>query len=180
ELYPETNIRIADPTKRSSRKSSVTVEYEASTIHNLIDYKHDSALYYNIINLLIFDFFILYEISMTDVILTINLLKAIRKDTKILFIGDTDQLTSVAPGNVLNDLIASEIATIKLKEVFRQAKNSQIFKNAHRINRGKSLLIDNQKKDLFFIRKNTLNGIAEFINKSVKRFLELDYSLSDI
>src|SRR5699024_7341172 len=180
KLSPDSNIRLAAPTGRGSRKLSETVDYEASTIHKLIGYKNDSAPYYNRENQLICDFLIIDEMSMADVILTNNLLQAVRKDTKILFVGDTDQLPSVAPGNVLNDLIASEIATIKLKKVCRQAKNSQIVKNAHRINRGKSVLIDNQKKDLFFIRKNTLNGIAEFINKSVKRFLELGYSLSDI
>lgn len=117
---------------------------------------------------------------MSDVILTNNLLQAIRKDTKILFVGDTDQLPSVAPSNVLQDLIKSGIPTIELKDVLRQAKNSQIVENAHRINEGKSLLIDNQKKELFFISKNDLTQITEFITRSVKRFLELGYSLSDI
>ena len=88
---------------------------------------------------------------MCDVELANNLLQALNRETKILFgEGDTDQLPSVALGNVLNDLIKSGISTVTLTEVFRQAKECQIIQNTHRVNKGRSLLIDNEKGDFFF------------------------------
>jgi len=180
KLYPKQTVKLAAPTGRASRKLSDTVGHEATTIHRLIGYRKGEIPTYNRENQLICDLLVVDEMSMADVALTNNLLQAISKDTKILFVGDVDQLPSVAPGNVLNDLIQSGIATIRLTEVFRQAEESQIIKNAHRINRGKSLFINNEKDDFFFIFQENLDNISTLIVRSAKRFLELGYTLSDL
>src|SRR5699024_8388219 len=102
------------------------------------------------------------------------------KGTKVIFIGDVDQLPSINPGNVLDDLIKSGIPTIQLTEVFRQAKDSQIIQNALRINKGQNLLIDKFKDDFYFIVEYNDRYISNLIVKSALRFMELGYGLEDI
>lgn len=180
KMYPEHTIRLVAPTGRASRKLSEVTGLEASTIHRLIGYQKGKQPLYNKDNRLPCNLLIIDEMSMVDVILANNLMQALSNDTKVLFVGDTDQLPSVAPGNVLRDLINSGIPTVTLTEVFRQAQESQIINNAHKVNRGKSLFIDQEKDDFFFISQENPEKIAKLIVKSALRFIELGYSISDI
>lgn len=178
--YPNTKIALAAPTGRASRKLSEVSGMPATTIHKLIGYRTGEIPEYNDKNKLPYGLVIVDEFSMVDVMLAKNLLDAVDQNTKVLFVGDVDQLPSVGPGNVLNDFIQSGIPTVRLNEVFRQAQDSQIITNAHRINKGKSLLIDNDKNDFYFIENENLQSIAELITLSVIRFQNLGHSLSDI
>jgi len=180
EMYPKHTIKLVAPTGRASKKLSEVTGREASTIHRLIGYQTGKQPLYNQENRLPCNLLIVDEMSMVDITLANNLMQALSNDTKVLFIGDTDQLPSVAPGNVLKDLIDSGVPTIILTEVFRQAQESQIIINAHRVNQGKSLLIDSEKDDFFFIVQENSENIAKLMVKSAVRFIELGYCLSDI
>ena len=180
EMYPEKIVRLAAPTGKASRQLSEVAGHEASTIHRLIGYQHGEVPTYNWQDKLPCDFLIVDEMSMVDVQLASLLMDALERETKILFVGDIDQLPSVSPGNVLSDMIKAGLPTVSLTEVFRQAEESQIISNAHRVNQGKSLLIDKDKSDFYFIRQDDPKRIADLIVKSALRFQELGYSLSDI
>src|SRR5699024_7952509 len=117
---------------------------------------------------------------MADLNLTYWLMTALERGTKVVFIGDIDQLPSVSPGSVLSDFIQAELPTVRLEQIFRQAEESQIVQNAHRINEGKSLLVDDSKSDFYFIQQYNNYKIAHLIVKSALRFIEMGYSLEDI
>ena len=173
------NIKLASPTGRASRKLSESTGHHAVTIHRLIGYNEGLPIY-NEENKMEADLVIIDEMSMADLQLTYWLVSALENDTKILFIGDTDQLPSVSVGNVLNDLVKSGIPKIKLTEVFRQAKESQIIQNSHRINNGLPLLVDNSKDDFYFIEEKNIYAVEQYILRSAQRFIDLGYSLDDI
>lgn len=178
--YPDASICLAAPTGRAAKKLSEVTKMEAQTIHRLIDFVPGLPPAFNEFNKLDCQLLIVDEFSMVDVSLANLLIDALEKDTKILFVGDIDQLPSVSPGNVLHDLIESGLPTVRLTEVFRQAQESQIVTNAHRINQGQSLVIDKEKEDFYFIEKENLEQIAKYIVLSVMRFMKLGYALSDI
>ena len=179
-MYPEKIVCLAAPTGKASRQLSEVAGHEASTIHRLIGYQQGEIPTYNWKDKLPCDFLIVDEMSMVDVQLASLLMDALERDTKILFVGDIDQLPSVSPGNVLSDMIKAGLPTVSLTEVFRQAEESQIISNAHRVNQGKSLLIDKDKGDFYFINQEDPKRIAELIVRSAMRFQELGHSLSDI
>ncbi|UDK97039.1 ATP-dependent RecD-like DNA helicase [Lysinibacillus sphaericus] len=179
-LHPKATIALVAPTGRASRKLSEVTEMEASTIHKLIGYRQGEKPLYNAQNKLPVNFLIIDEMSMVDLQLASLLIDALDKNTKILFVGDIDQLPSVNPGNVLKDLIDAGLPTVKLTQVFRQSQESQIVTNAHRINKGKPLLINKEKNDFYFIESECPNQIAQLIVLSIARFINLGYSLSDI
>ncbi|WP_176447371.1 ATP-dependent RecD-like DNA helicase [Lentibacillus sp. CBA3610] len=179
-MYPKDSIRLAAPTGRASRKLSQVAGHEASTIHRLIGYRQGEPPVYHADNHLSCNLLVVDEMSMVDVSLANHLIQALDRNTKILFVGDTDQLPSVSPGNVLGDMIKAGLPTIKLTEVFRQAQESQIILNAHRINQGKSILFDEEKDDFFFLLQKDPEKIAALMVKSAKRFVRLGYKLSDI
>lgn len=180
KVYPKSKIALVAPTGRASRKLSEVTEMDASTIHKLIGYRQGEQPKHHNGFKLEHKLLIVDEMSMVDIQLASLLLDAVENDVTVLFVGDIDQLPSVNPGNVLSDLIHSGLPTIRLTEVFRQAKESQIVTNAHRINQGKPVLIDDSKNDFFFIQNESLGNIAELTVLSVLRFLELGYSMSDI
>jgi len=180
ELHPELIICLAAPTGKASRQLSEVAGHDASTIHRLIGYQQGEIPTYNWQDKLSCDLLVVDEMSMVDVQLASLLMDALENDTKILFVGDTDQLPSVNPGNVLSDMIQSGLPTVALTEVFRQAQESQIISNAHRVNQGKSLLIDSDKGDFYFIHQEDPKRIADYIVRSALRFQELGYSISDI
>lgn len=180
ELYPELIICLAAPTGKASRQLSEVAGHDASTIHRLIGYQQGEIPTYNWQDKLSCDLLVVDEMSMVDVQLASLLMDALENDTRILFVGDTDQLPSVNPGNVLSDMIQSGLSTVALTEVFRQAQESQIISNAHRVNQGKSLLIDSDKGDFYFIHQEDPKRIADYIVRSALRFQELGYSISDI
>jgi exodeoxyribonuclease V alpha subunit len=139
-LFQQANLRVllAAPTGRAAKRLSETTGEDACTIHRLLEYKPvNSKFDRNEDNPLDADLLVIDEMSMVDNILMHHLLKAVRTSTRMLLVGDADQLPSVGAGNILRDLIASErIATIRLHRIFRQEAGSSIIENAHRINAG--------------------------------------------
>lgn len=180
QLFPKSIVRLSAPTGRASRKMYESTGYNAMTVHRLLGYKQGEIPEYNEDNKLEADLVVLDEWSMADLRLTYWLLSALKRGTKVIFIGDVDQLPSVSPGNVLNDFINAGLPTVRLNEIFRQAEESQIIRNAHRINDGKNLMIDRSKDDFYFIYKEISTELSRFIIKSALRFIELGYSLEDI
>ncbi|HEX5836889.1 MAG TPA: ATP-dependent RecD-like DNA helicase [Anaerolineales bacterium] len=129
---------LASPTGRAAKRLSEATGRPARTIHRLLDYSPLEGFKHNEENPLEVDFLIVDEASMLDLLLTNNLLKAVQPGTRLLFVGDVDQLPSVGAGDVLRDLIDSRIVPVtRLKTIYRQAAHSMIITNAHRINQGK-------------------------------------------
>lgn len=158
-------VLCAAPTGRAAKKMSEATGMEAKTIHRLLEFKPPQGYQRNAENPLEGDVLILDECSMIDIILMHNLLKAVPDDMTVIMVGDTDQLPSVGAGNVLNDIIASEVVpVVRLQRIFRQAQGSRIIMNAHRINQGKDIDITNGKaSDFFFIESATPEEALEKI-----------------
>ncbi|WP_067730186.1 SF1B family DNA helicase RecD2 [Oceanobacillus damuensis] len=180
DIYPEDSISLVAPTGRASRKLSEITRCDASTIHRLIGYRPGEIPEYHVDHKLPCKLLIIDEMSMVDISLANLLLQAVHSDTKILFVGDVDQLPSISPGNVLGDMVQAGLPMVCLTEVFRQAQESQIINNAHRINKGKSMFIDKDKEDFFFIMQENAELVRQTIVESAFRFTELGFSLSDI
>ncbi len=135
---------LASPTGRAAKRLSEATGHPAKTIHRLLEFSPVEGFKHNQESPLNVDFLIVDEASMLDLLLTNNLLKALRPGTHLLLVGDVDQLPSVGAGDVLRDLIASGVAPVtRLTTIFRQAANSQIITNAHRINQGKLPIFSN-------------------------------------
>ena len=125
------------------------------------------------------DVIIVDEMSMVDINLFLALLKAISPGTRLILVGDMDQLPSVGPGQVLKDIIRSDVfATVILKKIFRQAKESDIVLNAHRINHGEKLVLDNKSRDFFFLERNDANVIykhmIQLITEKLPSYVEAE------
>ena len=116
------------------------------------------------------DVIIIDEVSMVDVLLMYSLLRAIKPGTRLILVGDSDQLPSVGAGNVLKDMIDSNVikTVVRLNEIFRQARESMIVVNAHKINKGEPLFLNSKGKDFFFLRKGTNEEVIEEIVGSSK------------
>lgn len=180
KMNKNAHVRLVAPTGRASKKLEEATGFESMTIHRMIGYRQGERPDYHNDNKLSGDLFVIDEMSMVDLQLAYYLLDAIENKAKVLFVGDVDQLPSVSPGNVLYDLIQSNVPTVHLTEIFRQAEESQIVTNAHRVNTGKTLLIDYEKEDFYFINRMNVHEIAQLIVMSVVRFETLGYSLEDI
>lgn len=129
---------LASPTGRAAKRLSEATGRHARTIHRLLEYSPVEGFKHNDENPLDLDFLVVDEASMLDLLLTNNLLKAVRPGTRLLFVGDVDQLPSVGAGDVLRDLIDSQVVPVtRLSTIFRQAAHSKIITNAHLINQGK-------------------------------------------
>ena len=134
-------VALAAPTGRAAKRMTEATGREAKTVHRLleVDFSKDNKLKFkhNELNPLKADVIIIDEMSMVDIVLLHSLLKAVMVGTRVIFVGDVNQLPSVGPGNVLKDLIASEeFEVVKLSKIFRQASESDIIVNAHKINAG--------------------------------------------
>lgn len=172
-IIKNTRLKFAlcAPTGRAAKRMEESTGVEASTIHRLLGYKsleEDLILEFNEDNPLDVDVLIVDEVSMVDIYLMNNLLKAVDDTTALIFVGDADQLPSVGPGNVLNDMIESgTIPTIKLDMIFRQGEGSNIVKNAHLINNGKLPILNEENKDFFFVDtrsdRDTLNTVVDLV-----------------
>ena len=154
------DIRLAAPTGRAAKRMTETSGYEAQTIHRLLEVSGSQeeesmgGFGRNQENPLEADVIIIDEMSMVDLPLMHALLTAICPGTRLILVGDQDQLPSVGPGSVLKDIITSErFPVIKLKKIFRQAGTSDIVLNAHRINEGEMVVPDNKSRDFFFLRR---------------------------
>ncbi len=171
DIYEEKGKKVilAAPTGRAAKRMTETTEKEASTLHRLLEIGKidEDSLYKNTSNYegapIDADVIIVDEVSMVDMFLMNYLLKCIYQGTKLVLVGDVDQLASVGPGSVLKDLINSEeIPTIHLDKIFRQAAKSKIILNAHRVNNGEKFLgkeeikqegIEETEEDFFFIKE---------------------------
>jgi exodeoxyribonuclease V alpha subunit len=155
---------LASPTGRAAKRLSEATGHPASTIHRLLEYSPVEGFKHNVENPLHLDFLVVDEASMLDLLLTNNLLKAIRPGTHILFVGDVDQLPSVGAGDVLRDMIASGVAPVaRLTTIFRQAADSKIITNAHLINQGKFPLFSQGKGDFFLFPAEDAAGAADWV-----------------
>lgn len=160
---------LTAPTGRAAKRLSEATQEDAKTIHRLLEYSpKDGEFKRNQNNPLPVEFLVVDEISMVDIVLMNHLLKALPLGTSLIFVGDADQLPSVGPGNVLRDTINSGKAeVVRLTEIFRQARESLIVTNAHRINQGVFPDLENQQKrgDFFFIEKEDPEEVLELIKK---------------
>lgn len=164
-------ILLAAPTGRAAKRMTETTGYEAQTIHRLLELSgevegNNSATKFerNEQNPLEADIIIIDEMSMVDIFLIHSLLKAITVGTRLVLVGDIDQLPSVGPGNVLKDIIRSEqFNVVMLNKIFRQAVESDIVTNAHMINRGKQLELSKPSKDFLFIKRDDPSRVAGVI-----------------
>ncbi len=156
------DILLAAPTGRAAKRMTDTTGYEAKTIHRLLELTRmaeggDNKFVFerNETNPLETDVIIIDEMSMVDISLIHALLKAISVGTRLILVGDVNQLPSVGPGNVLKDIIESHrFNVVKLRKIFRQAADSDIIVNAHKINGGEHISLDNKSRDFFFLRRN--------------------------
>ena len=161
----ELSVALAAPTGRASKRLSEATSSEAKTIHRLLEmsYDNDSTAVFkrNEFDLLDEDVIIVDEASMIDSSLMSALLKAIKGGARIIIIGDSDQLPSVGAGNVLHDIIESgRFSTVCLTEIFRQAQESLIIRNAHAINAGKMPELSVKDNDFFFLKRSDDRQIA--------------------
>lgn len=161
-------ILLASPTGRAAQRLAEVTGKEAKTIHRLLEYSpKEGGFKRNEDNPLDADLVIVDEVSMVDILLMNHLLKAIPPLATLILVGDSDQLPSVGPGHVLKDIIASQmVETVKLTEVFRQAQESLIVINAHRINRGEFPTVkppERRKADFYFIEREEPEQVLELI-----------------
>ena len=168
ELFKELklNITLAAPTGRAAKKISETTGKIAKTIHRLLKYSpKNNTFLKNEDNPLRTDVIILDEVSMVDVVLMNQLLKAITPGTFVILIGDVDQLPSVGPGNILKDIIDSEVVpVVRLTTIFRQEQRSLIIVNAHRVNEGKYPVVKGERdRDFYFIEEENPQVAAQKI-----------------
>lgn len=190
DIFERQNLKVllAAPTGRAAKRMSEATDHEAKTIHRLLEYQFSDAGFLafnkNDDNPLVADLIIIDEASMLDILLMNNLLDAVSYGTRMIFVGDVDQLPAVGAGNVLSDLINSGIIkTVALTEIFRQAQESMIVTNAHRINTGQMPLVNEKDKDFYFIKQKTPNGVIDTIVNLCKERLPNYYkfdSLKDI
>jgi exodeoxyribonuclease V alpha subunit len=167
-IYQDKRIRLASPTGKAAKRMEEATGLPACTVHRLLEYYPVAEMFKRGVGApLEADLVILDEVSMMDTWLTDCLLKAIALGTKLILVGDADQLPSVGPGNILADLLACDwIPSIKLTQIMRQAEASTIIKNAHRINRGLPIDIY-KKKDFFFIEEDDPDMLVKRIRKLV-------------
>jgi exodeoxyribonuclease V alpha subunit len=167
ELLEAKNLTyaLASPTGRAAKRLSEATSRPAATIHRLLGFSPVEGFQHNENRPLKIDFLIIDEASMLDLLLTYQLLRALKPGTHVLFVGDVDQLPSVGAGDVLRDMIKSGVIPIsRLNKIYRQAENSQIVSNAHRINQG--LLPEfssNDQGDLFLFPAEDAESGAEWI-----------------
>jgi exodeoxyribonuclease V alpha subunit len=155
---------LASPTGRAAKRLSQATGRPAKTIHRLLEFAPAEGFKRNVQNPLDVDMLIVDEASMIDLLLMNHLLKAVPPNAHLLLVGDVDQLPSVGAGDVLRDIIASErAAVIRLDVIFRQAMNSHIITNSHRINRGQMPFTPKEADDFFFFVKEDPDEAAELI-----------------
>ena len=164
-------ILLAAPTGRAAKRMTEATGYEAQTIHRLLEIsgvpEEESAGYHferNMENPLEADVIIIDEVSMVDLFLMHALLSAVSIGTRLIMVGDVNQLPSVGPGSVLRDIIHSEcFPVVRLNKIFRQASESDIVVNAHKINEGQHVVLDNKSRDFFFLKRDDANVIISVV-----------------
>ena len=177
------DIFLAAPTGRAAKRMSETTGFEARTIHRMLELNggmgdgNTVGFERNERNPLETDVIIVDEMSMVDVYLMNSLLKAVVAGTRLILGGDVNQLPSVGAGSVLKDIIDSEcFHTVKLTKIFRQASTSDIIVNAHKINRGEEVILDNKSMDFFFLKRydadKKINVTLQLIKQKLPKFVD--------
>ncbi|NLJ89539.1 MAG: ATP-dependent RecD-like DNA helicase [Clostridiales bacterium] len=171
------DVLLAAPTGRAAKRMEETTGHEAKTIHRLLEINRisgeldgDRVVFdRNEHNPLECDVLIIDEMSMVDIHILHSLLKAVSIGTRLILVGDVNQLPSVGPGNVLKDIISSNrFSVLKLTKIYRQSFESDIIQNAHKINAGEQIKLDNKSKDFFLLRRNKVNVILDIMITLVK------------
>lgn len=185
-LYNGYNISLCAPTGRAAKRIEETTGIEAKTIHRMLGYIPSSYddighFEYNEDNPLDTDVIIIDEMSMVDVVLFEKLLRGMKDNTRLVIVGDVDQLPSVGAGNVLRDLINSKkIKYTKLVDIFRQSESSNIIVNAHKINNGQEPILNEKNSDFFFLKTETpaitRNVVVDLISKRLPNAYGYDFS----
>lgn len=159
-------IALAAPTGRAAKRMTEATGHEAKTIHRLLELNggiEEGEQYHfekNEENPIEADVIIVDEMSMVDISLMYALLKAVLPGTRLILVGDSNQLPSVGPGNVLKDMIESEVfPVVRLTKIYRQEATSHIVLNAHKINHGDSISLDNKNRDFFFFQKDDIRSV---------------------
>ncbi len=175
-------VKLLAPTGRAAKRLSESTGEEASTIHRalVVDFlSGDNMFVYNANNKLPFDVVIVDEVSMVDVMLMSYLVRALKKGTQLVLVGDKDQLPSVGAGNVLGDIIESGVINVcELTHIYRQSENSLIITNAHSINNSKMPLLDNKSSDFFYEAKKEpsemLSSVVKLTCERIPKYLNID------
>ena len=177
------DIALAAPTGRAAKRMTEATGYEAKTIHRLLEVEggpanngsreEGSGLFArNASNPLDADVIIVDEMSMVDIYLMHALLEAVTPGTRLILVGDASQLPSVGPGCVLRDMIESDVfKVVRLTRIFRQAEMSDIVVNAHKVNRGEHMALDNKSRDFFFLKRNDANVIISIVIQLISQKL---------
>lgn len=170
------DIFLAAPTGRAAKRMSETTGFEARTIHRMLEVnggpEGNGGFERNEKNPLETDVIIIDEMSMVDITLLYALLKAIVAGTRLIFVGDVNQLPSVGPGSVLKDMIESgQFPMVSLNKIFRQASTSDIIVNAHKINKGEEVVLDNKSMDFFFLKRYEADKIIQVTLQLIKQKL---------
>ena len=175
------DIFLGAPTGRAAKRMSETTGFEARTIHRMLEVNGGTegagGFERNEQNPLETDVIIIDEMSMVDITLMHALLKAILPGTRLILVGDVNQLPSVGPGSVLKDIIESKrFHTVKLNKIFRQASTSDIIVNAHKINNGEEVILDNKSMDFFFLKRyeadKIINVTLQLIKQKLPKFVD--------
>ncbi|MCH5210599.1 MAG: ATP-dependent RecD-like DNA helicase [Oscillospiraceae bacterium] len=179
------SIALAAPTGRAAKRMSQVTGCEAKTIHRLLGTQRNSEGYsvfsHNEEHPLSADVIILDEVSMIDISLMSSFLKAVKQGARIILSGDADQLPSVGPGNIIHDMIESNtIPVIQLNRIFRQAEESLIIVNAHKINRGEMPDLSVKSSDFFFLKRQTPQDSAYTVNDLFKNRLPKSYGVNPV
>jgi len=174
------SILLAAPTGRAAKRMTETTGIEAKTIHRLLEYNPQRGFVKGRNNKLCGDVLIVDEMSMVDICLMYNLIKAIPDSMTVILVGDIDQLPSVGPGNVLRNIIDSgTVPTVRLDVIFRQDNGSLIVDNAHRVNRGLMPVMTNKSgTDFFFVQENSDSeipaAVAELCRTRLPNYFRID------
>ena len=173
------DIFLAAPTGRAAKRMTEATGYEARTIHRLLELNgasmeenRNARFERNEENPLEADVIIIDEMSMVDIHLFQALLRAVMPGTRLIMAGDINQLPSVGPGQILKDMIESEcFPVVMLQRIFRQAEESDIVVNAHRINAGEQIALDNKSRDFFFLERSDVNVIYKHMIQLIREKL---------
>lgn len=179
------DILLAAPTGRAAKRMTEATGYEAQTVHRLLEVsgnpENDSmnGFQRNEENPLETDVIIIDEVSMLDLPLMSALLKAVIPGTRLILVGDCNQLPSVGPGSVLKDIIDSRcFSVVMLTKIFRQAEESDIIVNAHKINRGEEVSLDNKSRDFFFLKRQDadviIGVVITLIRNKLPKYVDAD------
>ncbi len=175
------DIFLGAPTGRAAKRMSETTGFEARTIHRMLEVsggpEASGGFERNEMNPLETDVIIIDEMSMVDITLMHALLKAVLAGTRLILVGDVNQLPSVGPGSVLKDIIDSgQFHTVKLNKIFRQASTSDIIVNAHKINNAEEVVLDNKSMDFFFLKRYDadviINVMLQLIKQKLPKFVD--------